>query len=792
MAKFYYFAAILVILIVVAMPLSSQQYSPHQALYTGYTPVHIVKSPNDGTIHVFCAGKDANYNGQLDEGDEYPSWLIITETEFDGEISFEAEEKFEFDSFFKFPSGVEIFRPGFDWANDVVYIPFDGVIKAFDMIDFDIHDDQVAFINATSVALAGGHLLLTVTPGADQVGKLDVLNLTSGQVLQSVTAKENVMQSVYYQSSKGISIAMLSNGPYGESNGVVQYGAINHMFNFDLEDEVVVGKSPNHMIFNNGKLYVSVNGDHKIVEIDVETHETRTFYTGTIAFNGPRDIFVSEGKLYVATYQGDVRVINLETGCVEVISSEYTRKFETILTQNEYLFKLASYDDSYASSNLVIISKFTDEPPFDESIVSYPLVGIRPTGSYYDYEQELYHVFCLGDDSQSPSWWTIDKEGVSTNKYTFPLGSLKEPFKPAIDGENRIIYIPHNNYIASYNLDDFAIDDPEIAQIDAVALDLAGSHLLAAVQFDGADSVIVLNLQTGLPMQRVYAGMNVRDLKYYTQFEEGNPKPTISMAILTDKEESGSESQLMFGAIKQNMEFFTLDNTVDVGLNANHLIFSQTLQSLFVTSKDDYSLHQIFLTDNSIKSTRLGTIGAGYPGKPYALLHMIWVPTYNSDVRTFTLDAFNQQVYLEDILILRHQIEQISMQMSSSMQMINSMLFVTPYESDGSYSSEVILIGINPSSVETNPRNVNNDLIYPNPTNGSLAIVLNDDRYNMSYIRVDIFNQFGKFVFSLENIIPSNNMINLLLPIENLASGAYYITVSDGRISKTQPLTIVK
>lgn len=787
MAKFYYFAAILVILFASESPLSAQGYSYYDMVGVGYTPVHIVKSPNDGTTHVFCAGKDANYNGLLDEGDEYPSWWIIKESEEMGEIIFKAEKKFDFDSFFKFPSGVEVFRPGFDWANDVVYIPFEGVIKAFDMIDFDIHDDQVAFINATSVALAGGHLLLTVTPGADQVGKLDVLNLTSGQVLQSVTAKENVMQSVYYQSTKGISIAMLSNGPYGEANGVVQYGAINHMFSFDLEDEVIVGKSPNHMIFNNGKLYVSVNGDHKIVEIDVETHETRTFYTGTIAFNGPRDIFVSEGKLYVATYQGDVRVINLQTGCVDEVISEGLGKIETVLLDGEFLFMLNSYDWFYSNSEYIIINKFSDRSPIED--VSFPLVGIRPIGSYFDDVQELYHVFCLGDDSQSPSWWTIDKYGVSTNKYTFPLGSLKEPFKPAIDGENRTIYIPHYNYIASYNLDDFTIDDPEIVPIDAIALDLAGSHLLAAVHFDGGDSVLVINLQSNSVIQRVYAGMHVRDIMYYPHFVEGNPKPIISLAILTNKNESSSESQLLFGPIK-HMEHFTLDNTVDVGLNANHLVHSPIIQSIFVTSKDDYSLHQLLLSDNSVNTTRLGTIGGGYPGKPNALFDVILVPTHYSDVRTFLIDEFIGQAYLDNIITLKHKIEQIDVAIGNGDP--TSILFITPYESDGTYSSEVIFVNLNPSSVETNPRSVNNDLIYPNPTSGSLAIVLKDDRYNMSNIRVDIFNQFGQFVFSLENIIPSNNMIHLVLPIENLASGAYYITVSDGKISKTQSLTIVK
>ncbi|MCO5251199.1 MAG: T9SS type A sorting domain-containing protein [Candidatus Kapabacteria bacterium] len=789
MAKFYYFAAILVILIASESPLSAQGYSYYSLLGVGFTPVHIVKSPNDGSIHVFCAGKDENYNGQLDEGDEYPSWWIIKEVESAGDPTFEAEKKFDFDSFFKFPSGVEVFRPGFDWANDVVYIPFEGVIKAFDMIDFDIHDDQVAFINATSISIAGAHLLLTVTPGAGQVGKLEVFSTTSGQVLQSVTAKENVMQSVYYQSSAGLSIAILSNGPYGEANGVVQFGPISHMSDFELENEVIVGNNPNHMIFNNGKLYVSVNGEHKVVEIDVETHETRTFYTGTIAYNGPRDIFVSEGKLFVATYQGDARVINLETGCVDDVVSNGLGKIETVLLDDEFLFMLSSYNWFYSNSEFIIINKYSGSSPLEDESVSFPLVGIRPIGSYYDEVQEVYHVFCLGDNSQSPSWWTIDKEGVSTNKFTFPLGSLKEPFKPAIDGENRTIYIPHNNYIASYNLDDFAIDDPEIAQIDAVALDLAGSHLLAAVQFDGADSILVINTQSGMVLQRVFAGMNVRDLKYYPHFEEGNPKPIISMAVLTDKDESGSESQLMFGAIK-HMEYFTLDNTVDVGLNANHLTFSPILQSLFVTSKGDYSLHQLLLSDNSVSSTRLGTQGAGYPGKPYAIFDVLLVPTYNSDVRTFHIDEFNGQAYLDKVLPLRHKIEQVEVAMGFDDPI--SALFVTPYESDGSYSSEVIFINVSPSSVETNPRSNNNDLIYPNPTNGSLAIVLKDDRYNMSNIRVDIFNQFGQFVFSSENIIPANNMINLSLPIENLASGAYYITVSDGRISKTQPLTIVK
>jgi hypothetical protein len=409
--------------IVFTISSNAQQYVTHDWLSVGITPVHIVKSPNDGTIHVFCAGFDENYNGQFDEGDEYPSWWVINKTEQSGAVIFEAEKKLDFDKFFRFPTGVEVFRPGFDWRDNVIYIPFQGHIRAYDLQNFELIDEEVARIDATSIDFAGGHLLITVSPGANEKGRLDVLNVNSGQILQTIPADVNVMQCVYYRSSKGISIALLSNGEYGMSNGIVQYGAINHMFDFTLDDEVIVGANPNHMIFNNGKLYVSVNGEHKVVEIDIETHQKRTFYLGTVAFNGPRELYVDGNYLYVATYTGDFRKINLETGCIDMIASFSDYKAESVIAVDDYLIGLYSYDVMYGASNNIVVFKYTDEDVFEGALRPVK-VGKRPISSFYDEAASLYHVFCLGDNTELPSWWTIDMEGNSTNRANFATGEI--------------------------------------------------------------------------------------------------------------------------------------------------------------------------------------------------------------------------------------------------------------------------------------------------------------------------------------------------------------------------------
>ncbi len=786
MHRISYLITSAILFVFVTLPLDAQQYLPHDSLYVGNTPVHIVKSPNDGTLHVFCAGFDENYNGQFDEGDEYPSWWVINKTEQFGEFLFETEKKLSFDKFFRFPSGVEVFRPGFNWRDNVIYIPFQGHIRAYDLMKFELIDEEVARIDATSIDFAGGHLLITVSPGANEKGRLDVLNVSSGQILQTIPADINVMQCVYYPSPKGISIALLSNGEYGESNGKVQYGAINHMSDFTLDYEVIVGSNPNHMIFKNGKLYVSVNGDHKVVEIDVETHEIRTFYLGTVAFNGPRELYVDGNYLYVATYTGDFRKINLETGCIDMIASFSDYKAESILTYDNYLIGLYSYDAMYGASNTVVVFEYTDEDVFEGALRSVA-VGARPISSYFDEISSLYHVFCLGHDTEQPSWWTIDMEGKSTQRFNFPADELKYPLKPAFDWQNRTIYIPHRNKITSYNLDDFTTDDPSVANIDAVALDFAGSHLLVATRKDGADSIIVLNTQSGGVLQRVYAGMHVRDLKYYSMLVEDNPQPVISLAILTDKDETSGETQLLYGPIK-HMKDFTLDFSVDAGRDASHLVHSFLNNSLFTVSETDHDLYHILLHDNSVQVTPTGTYGNIYPKKLFSLFDVLLLPTYNGDIRSYSIDEVFGQFFLEDIVLLPYKIEEVHMAAINMMPI--AALFTTPYHADGSISNEVLFLNMSGMSVHEKST-TSKDLIYPNPTSGNFTIVLKDNKYNLSNLRIDVFNQFGQFIFT-EFYSVSNNVINIQLPADKIPTGVYYLTISDGNTSRTQTLNVIK
>ncbi|MER3328236.1 MAG: hypothetical protein RIF34_01570, partial [Candidatus Kapaibacterium sp.] len=87
-------------------------------LAVGSNPVSILENPNDGMIHIFCAGIDANDNNVYDEGeDEKPSWWTYNPTG----SSIEPTMVKEFDNYFVSP-----FKPSIQDISGVsaIAIPF--------------------------------------------------------------------------------------------------------------------------------------------------------------------------------------------------------------------------------------------------------------------------------------------------------------------------------------------------------------------------------------------------------------------------------------------------------------------------------------------------------------------------------------------------------------------------------------------------------------------------------------------------------------------------------------------
>jgi hypothetical protein len=236
------------------------------------------------------------------------------------------------------------------------------------------------------------------------------------------------------------------------------------------------------------------------------------------------------------------------------------------------------------------------------------------------------------------------------------------------------------------------------------------------------------------------------------------------------------------------MQDFSLDFSLDVGRNSNHIIHSFIYNALFTVSETDHMFYQVLPAQHAMQMTSTGTHGNIYPKKIFNLFDIILLPTYNGDVRNFSLDEVFGEFYLEDIVLLPYKIEEANMASANMVPL--AFLFTTPYHKDGSVSNEVLFWSMFGMSVREQNQ-IPKDLIYPNPTNGNFSIILKDSNYNLSNLRIDIFNQFGQFVFT-EFYSGSNNVINIQLPVDRIASGTYYLTISDGKINRTQPLNVVK
>ena len=81
-------------------------------------------------------------------------------------------------------------------------------------------------------------------------------------------------------------------------------------------------------------------------------------------------------------------------------------------------------------------------------------------------------------------------------------------------------------------------------------------------------------------------------------------------------------------------------------------------------------------------------------------------------------------------------------------------------------------------------------LLYPNPNNGILNILINSNELNQD-AKIKIFDVLGKLVYE-KNFFDNDYSQNLTLNIDNLTSGVYIITVGINEKATSKKLIITK
>ncbi len=285
-------------------------------LKIGQQPLAII--PVGNTVHVFCNGNDMNFNSiyEPDSGDVAASWWVI-----DTQTRTVIKHREFTDQYLPFP-----FRVGLDKSKTSFYIPTANRVRAFNTESQMVEDDSAAVMPDTlgliyAVSLTSDNeMLISCRNGFDKPGTL--VGMDKKKIAGTIPTLVNPQQTVPFRSSIGdlqrIGLALLNEGGFGANNSTLQ------LYGDKDADSVVVnlplGDAGNHIFYNglgNDTMYITVNGSHSIVVVDLKTRSlVKSIPTLTTGFNGPRESAVIGDKLFVTTYNSDVREFDIATGAL--------------------------------------------------------------------------------------------------------------------------------------------------------------------------------------------------------------------------------------------------------------------------------------------------------------------------------------------------------------------------------------------------------------------------------------------------------------------------------------------
>ncbi|MCX6141422.1 MAG: hypothetical protein NTX15_11465 [Candidatus Kapabacteria bacterium] len=289
------------LLFVVVSVFGTLSLSAQRVAQTPYAPVNIVKAK--GLVHVFCNRVDANFNGVQDDGDAVASWVQVDPTTLQVVRTM------------SFPwANVKASRLGISEASNTVYIGIDNAVERFS-IDSQV-SKGVVYSGATvavSSTLGGGAIYVSKRPSYVDPGTVTQIDLKKGDSLVYDTGTNPQQSLRFATSTKSQGLLILSEGNFGKPDGLLDIWKQSVLGTG--RTSISVGDTPNHFFVHGDSVYVTVNGSHWIVVVDlVTTAAVDTILVGTTGFNGPRESVVDNGRLYVSTFAGDIRVFDVATG----------------------------------------------------------------------------------------------------------------------------------------------------------------------------------------------------------------------------------------------------------------------------------------------------------------------------------------------------------------------------------------------------------------------------------------------------------------------------------------------
>jgi hypothetical protein len=171
-------------------------------------------------------------------------------------------------------------------------------------------------------------------------------------------AGPNPQAPLPYSTAAGNGLAAICEGTFGGGNGTLELWT-------DLQGArkrttIPVGDTPNHLLINGDRAYVTVNGSHQVVVVDLPQQKAiDTILVGTSGYDGPRECAIDTAggsvRLYVTTFSSDVRVFDAASGN-RIATLAVGAKPEGLAIVGRELWVTRTFvEGGYAAANDVVI-----------------------------------------------------------------------------------------------------------------------------------------------------------------------------------------------------------------------------------------------------------------------------------------------------------------------------------------------------------------------------------------------------------------------------------------------------
>jgi hypothetical protein len=274
-------------------------------------PAHLATTP-EGVI-AFGNQIDLNFDGRQDEGDMPQSVALHSEVDFSSEWRS------------PLPWGRVGFplRPALNPADNQAYILTGRQLVAQSTVAPTNQTlDNVNLGNAIAVSYSSDENTLAVTERGDATGIVRLIDLSDGFEESVVTGLSSFVQQTLWSGNiaEDFDLIVLDEGDFNGGAGRLVF--VNHE-TAGIVSTLELGAGANHMLLDGNLIYVTINGAHEVVAVDLTKKEiVERIPTGTEGFNGPRESIVFDGDLFVTTYSNDVRRFDL-------VSGEMVDRYET-------------------------------------------------------------------------------------------------------------------------------------------------------------------------------------------------------------------------------------------------------------------------------------------------------------------------------------------------------------------------------------------------------------------------------------------------------------------------------